>query len=116
MSGSLISSVQVQTLGAHEHVRIWVRGQYVGTLIMGPGDGEQLRQAFADPAWLVKDFSVLYRAAEAEAAQAHLDGYDTAHLRDLARQLERLKPAFAECDALRETARLLSVERNGEGG
>jgi hypothetical protein len=60
-----------------------------------------------DIPWLVKDFDVLYRAAEAAVVQARLDGYDTAHLRDLARQLERLAPAAGEIldvkRALRET-------------
>lgn len=115
MSDALISSVRVETIGAHEHVRFWVRGQFCGSLVVGPGDGERFKQALAEPLWLVKDFHVLYLAAEAALAQAHLDGYETAHLRDLARQLQRLKPAYDACEGARETARLLSVERNEAG-
>lgn len=49
-----------------------------------------------DIPWLVKDFDALYRAAEGAAVQAQLDGYDTAHVRDLLRQLERLKAAMRQ--------------------
>ncbi len=55
--------------------------------------------------WLVKDFHVLYRTAEAALAQALLDGYDTAHLRDLGMQLQRLAPAFEQCEMERRGAR-----------
>jgi hypothetical protein len=111
-----ISSVKVETKGAHEHVHIWVRGQLVGTLIMSQGDGARMKAALGDPSWLVKDFHVLYHVAEVEAVQAQLDGYDTANRRDLSRQLARLRPALEECDALRETARLLSGGYGEDGG
>jgi hypothetical protein len=58
-----------------------------------------------DIPWLVKDFDVLYSAAEAAVFQAHLDGYRTAHLRDLARQLERLKPAMEQIAAVKTALR-----------
>ncbi len=43
--GAFITSVRVETVGAHEHVSVWVRGQLVGTLIVGPGDGERIKNA-----------------------------------------------------------------------
>lgn len=52
--------------------------------------------AVEDVPWLVKDFEVLYRTAESALGQAMLDGYDTAHMRDLGRQLQRLAPAFGQ--------------------
>lgn len=57
-----------------------------------------------DVPWFVKDFHVLYKAAQAAALQAKLDGYETAHVRDLCRQLERLAPAYKETEAVRATA------------
>jgi hypothetical protein len=54
-----------------------------------------------DDSWLVKDFNVLYRVADGALGQAQCDGYNTAHLRDLARQLERLKPAFTDTEEVR---------------
>jgi hypothetical protein len=113
VSGPLITSVKVETIGSHDHVRVWVRGQLTGTLIVSKGEGAALRRLMLataemqgdDVSWLVKDFHVLYRVAEAEAVQAHLDGYDTAHRRDLARQLARLAPAFERCEAVRDTVR-----------
>lgn len=65
-------------------------------------------------AWLVKDFHVLYLAAEAGLAQAVLDGYKSAHLNDLARQLCRLRPAFEACESERKSGtpeRLNEAER-----
>lgn len=101
-----ISSVQVELIGAHEHVRVWVRGQLAGTLIVGPGDGARMRAALGDPSWLVKDFHVLYRTA-LDAATARSDVAARVHLNA---QLDRLRSAFLECDAMRETARVLSIE------
>jgi hypothetical protein len=37
-----ITSVRVEPVGAHETVAIWIRGQCVGTLTVGKGDGEPL--------------------------------------------------------------------------
>lgn len=39
-----ITSVDVRTSGArHEYVSVWIRGQNVGTLCVGAGDGEPLK-------------------------------------------------------------------------
>jgi hypothetical protein len=66
-----------------------------------------------DPHWLVKDFHVLYRAAEDALGQALCDRYKTAHLNELARQLGRLKFAFQACESERHggSARLTEPER-----
>lgn len=106
-----ISSVQVETFGAHEHVRVWVRGQLVGTLVVGKGDGERMRAALGDPSWLVKDFHALYHAALDVSESVVEPSRETPPQRFLRAQLARLRPAFLECDVLRETARVLSVER-----
>lgn len=45
MTTPFISSVKIETRGAHEHVHIWVRGQLVGTLVVSPGDGDRIKQA-----------------------------------------------------------------------
>jgi hypothetical protein len=55
--------------------------------------------------WLVKDFDVLYRAADNCAAQAAIDGYAGGHVRDLLRQLERLKPAMEQIEAVKAALR-----------
>lgn len=77
-----------------------------GALLSG---AHELRRAAlargAEPHWLTKDFNVLYRSAEVAAAQAQLDGYDTAHVRDLRAQLERLATAFADTESARGLTR-----------
>lgn len=42
--GPFISTVRVNTptSGPHEYVSVWIRGQNVGTLCVGKGDGERL--------------------------------------------------------------------------
>lgn len=40
-----VTSVQTQTRGAHDHVRIWVDGKLVGTLITDAGKAAELLQA-----------------------------------------------------------------------
>jgi hypothetical protein len=115
MSTPLVTSVKVVQSGAHEHVRIWVRGQFVGTLIVGKGDGVRMQQAFGDPTWLVKDFHVLYRTALDVSESVVEPSRETPPHRNLRAQLERLAPAFAYCEGERETARLLATERNEAG-
>lgn len=56
-----------------------------------------------DVPWLVKDFDILYRTAENALGQALLDGYDTAHMRDLAVQLQRLAPALGQIQMVRSS-------------
>jgi hypothetical protein len=120
MTERFITSVRVEKGGSHERVAIFIRHQFVGGVVCGTGDGERLRDLLlgddaerptlppeppappADPTWLVKDFHVLYRAAENALGQATCDGYTTAHLRDLAAQLDRLAPAFEACERIRE--------------
>lgn len=173
MTDDLNTSVRVEPFGAHEHVRVWVRGQLVGTLITRPGDGERLKNALlgakyfgtgrtvdgpitavelvewrvlatgwleaeeivtspvgvvgrivlrlldevhrlkatfvsrpvAELSWLEKDFHVLYRAALAACKTTLLPGEGDATLEDLRRQLDRLAPAFEECEVVRRMAR-----------
>jgi len=103
MSAPFITSIRVETFGAHEHVRIWVRGQLVGTLIMGPGDGARLEALLGEPPWLAKDFNVLYRVTrDLLLAVGSADETRTAHaLNAVAAQLTRLEPAFLVTEALR---------------
>ena len=56
-----------------------------------------------EPHWLVKDFNVLYVSARAlaDACNGRGDGRPYAPLKALEAQLERLKPAFAETEAVR---------------
>lgn len=95
-----ITSTLVQTIGAHDHVSVWVDGAKAGELVVSEGQGDGLARMLerasvgGEPHWLVKDFNALYRVAEAAVAQATIDNYTPAHLRDLARQIERLLPAF----------------------
>lgn len=37
-----VSSVRVETVGGHDHVKVWIRGQSVGELVVGAGDGAPL--------------------------------------------------------------------------
>jgi hypothetical protein len=40
---SLVSSIAVSGLGtSHEHVRLWMRGAYVGELVMVQGDAREV--------------------------------------------------------------------------
>ena len=39
---AFVTSMRVEKQGFHEHVSLWLRHQCVGTLIVGPGDGEHL--------------------------------------------------------------------------
>lgn len=43
MTDPFITSANVEKRGAHEHVHVFVRGQNVGELVCGPGEGERLR-------------------------------------------------------------------------
>lgn len=58
-----------------------------------------------DVPWLVKDFDVLYSTAENLAGQLALDGHRGAHLADLVRQLERLRPAMDQIQTLKAALR-----------
>jgi hypothetical protein len=37
-------TVHTQTRGIHDHVRVWINGQHVGTLVVGLGHGRQLER------------------------------------------------------------------------
>lgn len=39
-----ISSVRIETAGAHDHVSVWVDGACAGTLTVNEGDGEELKR------------------------------------------------------------------------
>ncbi len=39
---AFVSTVRVSAAGPHEYVSVWIRGQNVGTLCVGKGDGEPL--------------------------------------------------------------------------
>ncbi len=56
--GAFITSVRVETIGIHEHVSVWVRGQLVGTLIVGDGDGERIKNALLGAKYFGIDRSV----------------------------------------------------------
>lgn len=105
MSDDFITSVRVELRGAHEHVSVWVRGQLVGNLIVGIGDGDRMQAVLlgmgsgADPHWLVKDFHILYRLTERLVAD--LDAEKVTDLGWIRLQLQRLAPAFEECEAVR---------------
>lgn len=43
MTDPFISSANVETRGAHDHVHVFVRGQNIGELVCGLGDGERVR-------------------------------------------------------------------------
>lgn len=126
---SAITQIEVRPArGAHEEVAVWVDHKLVGVLTVGEGEGRwlaevlqqgndlaQLRQTAAEhlreaacvsseAPWLVKDFNVLYRAADGALQQAVLDLYTCEHMRDLGRQLERLAIAFEMTETIR-TAR-----------
>jgi hypothetical protein len=45
MPKDFITSVKVATHGGHENVQVWVRDELVGALIVGPGDGERIKNA-----------------------------------------------------------------------
>ena len=45
MTAPLVTSAKVETFGAHDHVRVWIRGQLAGSLTVGKGDGPELRAA-----------------------------------------------------------------------
>jgi hypothetical protein len=113
MSTPLVTSVKVEKIGAHEHVRVWVRGQLAGSLVVGIGDGERMRQAFGDPSWLVQDFHALYNAAFDVSESVVEPGRETPPQRVLRAQLRRLSPAFVYCDGERERR---SAVDDGEAG
>jgi hypothetical protein len=99
MSDDFISSVKVETKGAHEHVSIWVRGQLVGKLVTGPFDGERIKAALlgANVPSLALEFHVLYHLTArlvsdlARGREVDLD--------ELIDQLRRLRPTFDACTA-----------------
>lgn len=201
MADPFISSANVETRGAHDHVHVFVRGQNIGELVCGLGDGERVRNILLsekyfgtgrapegpigthdriawrvlatnwldvdevigekgfigrmvlrlldriqeledeqerptepppeyhgppivtpslldlvrtkgqkffieDVPWFVKDFHVLYKTAKQlidrePDARGNTPDSD---FEDLERQLERLKPAFDHCEAVRKTA------------
>jgi len=44
VSARFITSVRIEaSAGPHEYVTVWIRGANVGTLVVGQGDGEELR-------------------------------------------------------------------------
>ena len=167
MSEDFITSVQVCKEGLIEEVDVFVRGCRVGTLYVGPGEGERMKNALLGAKYfgidrpvespltslelvewrvmatgwlevdeigmsetgfvgrlvlrlldeihrlkaafvprpmpelpaLVKDFHVLYRAAERLVAD--LDAEKLTDLDYIKLQLRRLMPAFEECEAAR---------------
>lgn len=62
-SQPFVTSVRVErSSGPHEYVTVWLRGQNVGTLCVGQGDGDELR------ALLLSERSLLDRQADASEA------------------------------------------------
>lgn len=69
---------------------------------------DRLKAAFVprpvpEASWLVKDFHVLYRAAE--RLVAHIDAEGFIDLDVLRAQLQRLAPAFEQCEVERRMGR-----------
>lgn len=103
----LALNVRVQTEGAHERVAVWIGGQHVGALTVGPGQGEAIRALLmrdsgGAPA-LVKDFHVLYRVTEQLVAD--IDAEKVLDIDPVKAELRRLLPAFEECEAVRVSGR-----------
>jgi hypothetical protein len=120
---SLVTSVRVETTGGERtELAVFVRGELAGKLAVPAEDARPLQLLLAllgsgkrclpidNIPWLVKDFGVLFQAADDAFQQASLDGYLTGHLLALARQLERLRPAFEGCEAARRMARAMAEE------
>ena len=38
----IVSSVRVQTIGAHVHVSVWNRGAFAGRLVVDPNDADTI--------------------------------------------------------------------------
>lgn len=180
MAEEFVTSVTVNPAGAHELVSVWVRGQLIGTLTVGPGDGERIKNALLGAKYfgidravdgpvtalelvewrvqatgwldadeigmsetgfvgrlvlrlldevqrlketaapgamsevpeipaLVKDFHILYRLTERLVAD--LDAEKVTDLGFVKAQLQRLLPAFEEC----EVAKVLERRRKERG-
>lgn len=117
MSDRFITSVRVERLGNHDHVTVFVRGAMSGTLVIDAGLGQILARLLEGAeeagelrvgmsvAWpLVKDFSILYRAAVGAVESETIADARTAR-EYLRLQLERLKPAYETTEFIREAAR-----------
>lgn len=61
----------------------------------------ELRIDIDDVPWLVKDFHVLYRVAKAAVESAQKGVFITNELIALQIHLDRLAPAFQQCEAVR---------------
>lgn len=70
-------------------------------------------EAAGDPGWLVKDFHVLYRAA-LDVSESVVDPERVSPpYRQLRAQLERLRPAFGVCEAVRRGAAAAEADALG---
>lgn len=61
-----------------------------------------------EPSWLVKDFHILYRAALDVSESIADPSSETPPQRFLRAQLERLRPAFEQCEAERSDWRMVA--------
>jgi hypothetical protein len=129
-----VTSVRVEGLLLHEKVTVFVRHLCVGDLVCGKGDGARLRALLLeeepaerptpvpppglvellrqgpididDVPWLVKDFAVLYRAAERLVAGDDVrPGKAAGDFEALVLQVRRLRPAFDQCESVRQRCR-----------
>lgn len=67
---SFVTSVRVSPAGAHEYVSVWIRGQNVGTLVVGKGDGEPLADRLRSPCVDVEPGVVVREGTDAEQLEA----------------------------------------------
>lgn len=118
---ALVTSVRAETHGAHAHLSVFVRGALAGTLVVSPEDARPLQLLLLllgsgkrcipidSIPWLVKDFAVLYAAAQrfANACHGRGEGGEGPYPAQLAldAQLARLLPAYESCEAARRMAR-----------
>jgi len=106
-----ISSVTVERVGGRDHVTVFVLGKCSGTLVVNAGQGAQLASAVRDgsgldpvESWVVKDFNVLYRAADrlVQRMPSIVDETVQDELDWLGAQLARLAPAFEMTETIRK--------------
>jgi hypothetical protein len=142
VSDPFVTSATIETRGAHDHVRVFIRHQMSGELVVSRGDGplvqarlmlgdwpetavdpterptpvpppslvEMLRKGridIEDVPWLCKDFAVLYQAAR-QLIEREPDARGNTPDSDyefLEAQLRRLRPAFDQCESVRQRCR-----------
>lgn len=77
----LVTTVRTHTEGAHQRVNIWLRGQHVGGLIVGDGQGEALRA-------LLLSETIVARARTLVQHWKDQDGFNASVVDDLMSEIE----------------------------